>query len=306
MSSTVLSKDPREYVGGFHYSQLTEAVCIRLVQGCGKLVVRIPKHLRTNAVLIAAVKSAPKVIKDIDPSEITKEMYAEAVSKDPSVVKYIPGVCRTWEHNLELWKSGNMTLSGLLASTPIDHMDDIYTAIVEKQLWYLPNVPEQYRTREMCFKYIKGRYPGASKYIPHQFLDQEMYELLAGGHIDFYDIPEKFRNLKVKMEFVALNSKYITYLEPLTKELIVQAYKRNNGVFKSVPKKYMDASLYKLAFAETKKILEIPTEYWTEDMIITTLKGSWRDWERTKLTLKDIPEHLRTDLVKLLVDKEEH
>lgn len=98
-----------EYVGGLHVTQLTPDICLRLVQGNGNLLLRIPLKFRTNEIKLAAVKCAPNIIMTLDSNEITDEMYHIAVKKNRKLVKYVPDNVKSYIEYLIQWKNKDIT-----------------------------------------------------------------------------------------------------------------------------------------------------------------------------------------------------
>jgi hypothetical protein len=293
-----------EYVGGFHHSQLTPEICVRLVQSNGKLLTRIPKHLRTNEVLVAAVRSAPKVIKDLHPKEITPEMYRVAVDKDQSLVKFIPNACRNWKDYLELWKINDTTFDMLIENTPTEFLPVVYEETHSNNHKLLKFIPEHYRTRIMCERSIKAYLPDVLQLIPKNFLDQEMYNLLVSFNaVKIDQIPDPFITEELALNMVRSDAGVFARLPTrlVTRKFVIKAYQKNYDLIHYINKAYMDRDLFKMQFARTGSLTGIPTEHWSEDMILSHMLYQ-RSWGRRQLTLEEIPEHLRTELIRTLFE----
>jgi hypothetical protein len=293
-----------EYVGGFHHSQLTPEICVRLVQSNGKLLLRIPKHLRTNEVLVAAVRSAPKVIKDLHPKEITPEMYRVAVEKDRSLVKFIPNACRDWKDYLELWKVNDTTFDMLIENTPAEFLPDVYEETHLNQHKLLEFIPEAYRTRVMCERSIKAYLKNVLSLIPKKFLDQEMYNFLVSYNaVKIDQIPDPFITEELALNMVRMEARIFAKIPTrlVNRKFVIKAYKQNYDLIHYINKAYMDRDLYKMQFARTCNLDGIPTQYWSEDMILSHMLYR-QNWGRKKLTLAEIPEELHTELIKTLFE----
>lgn len=294
-----------EYVGGFHHSQLTPEICVRLVQSNGKLLLRIPSYLRTNDVLVAAVRSAPRIIKDIHPREITDEMYRVAVEMDRSLVQFIPNACRTWQDYLELWKTGNIKFETLIQNTPVEHLQTMYNEVIDANPKLLKHVPAAYRTRETCVTCILANVPDVFDLIPKHLLDQDMYNLLVEKtHISPKLIPEGYFTESIAEKLVCYSSENLQYIpkQYITKALIVKCMSSYQANIKNIPTEHLDADVYKLHFARSLSLEGIPTQYWTEEMIL--IHHNRRAWHRCKLYFEHFPKHLQTDLVKLVLSKD--
>lgn len=300
--------NPFEYISGYHISQLNPEICLRLVQGNGMLLPRIPRNLRTNEVLIAAVKSAPKVIKQLDTDDITKEMYDIAVSKDKKLAKFAPSAILTVNDYIELWKTNDISYDALLSYIPEKYLPNVYDAVVNTNAKYLAVVPYDYRTRKMCELAISRGLPGVVSLIPSEFMDQKMYNnLVSGNLIEFKQIPEKFLSSSIITILLGRNSSYLNVIPEslLTKRHAMFCILDYRYDIDKIPKKLLDKDIYELYFAVSHNLKKIPKEYWNTSMLLSYV--TYFQWHRRGLTLADIPEHLQSDAVKFAIeDPQEH
>lgn len=297
-----MSLNPDEHVGSFHISQLTPDVCIRLVQSNANLLERLPKHLRTEAVLIAAIKAKPTIIKSIHPSELTNEMCRIAIEKNNKLGMFASSEYITHLNYLELWKSGDIKLERLIYCTPNEHLPFIYSEVFKKDGNLFTNIPEQYRTIDMVNSLINlcisriGSIPLVDL-IPEKFLNDNMYKTLAEKNlIPFGKIPKHCLNEQIVQNFLKTSASCMASIPEIfiTKENIILCLWHHSDAIRRIPEKYLTPELYSLfVLMHPSSIRMVPERFWTVSMVLQScmLRSHHR------LRLEEIPEHLRIDTV---------
>jgi hypothetical protein len=293
-----MAYDGSEYAGGFKVEDLTEPIAVRLVQSNGKILKRIPYNKRTEAVYVAALKSAPYLIREIDPKCITSAMWRVASSADRSLAKFVPNAMRTCDDYLELWKTGQTTFDILIGYTPAADLPRIYHAIIENNPKLLKFVPEKYRTREMCNLCIVAKCKDSIPLIPPSLMDQAIYDkLVSEDLIELEHILDRFVSEYIAYRFLRRDVKYI--------HLVPERFRTQENVYlcaylwkytiESIPAQFRDALTCKLCFNNVKKLDNIPVSFWTEDMLIAELLATDR-WNNCLVNnarnLSDVPVHL--------------
>lgn len=299
-----MSEYTYEHVGGIHISQLTRGRCLRLVKSNGNLLPQIPKHLRTDDVLYAAVKSSPNVIKRIPPDEITNEMFEIAYSKDRSVLAYKPDANFDYTQCLAMFRKREMPLTKLLANTPEEHLQYVCNNVTNHNIDLFHQIPERFRNKEMVIKAISSKVKDVVKCIPKELLDQEMYEVLARHScIQLSDIPDEFINTRVAEYFLYLDSTYIKKLPErlITKDLIIKCICQSRFIsIQDCPSHLLDEDVYKIYFAVKKNIHAVPVKYWTEDMVM--IYYAEKSYYQKSLYFDHLPDHLKTARVRMLMN----
>lgn len=111
-------------------------------------------------------------------------------------------------------------------------------------------------------------------------------------------IPEQFITERIINIYLKRDSETLLKIPEsvITKEIVMKFALSNLGFkLKYVPAKFLDKDVCIIyAARHTFHISEIPKEYWTEMMII-------KHTEFYKLDLESVPEHLRTDLVRFVL-----
>ncbi len=290
-----------EYVGGFHVSDLTPAICMRIVQSNGKNFLRIPAEMQTPELATAAIKSAPKLIKEISPRLIASEAYRFAIMKDPSLAKFVPNALRSYQDYLALWKVNDTTLAMLISNTPTDKLPEIYEEISNHNPAMIAQIPEHYRTRSICISAINAGVEDVFRYIPDSQRTTEIYTLLIDKFmIGLQHIPREYLTERTIIKYISHRSEYFKQVPAdLVTNNIVMCYVRYSHSLTYVPAKFLTRDIYVL-YSMYGNILDIPVEYWTEEMILRA--ASRRGWNRIPLKFAQIPARFQTDLVKCMYD----
>ena len=292
-----------EHVGGYHITQLNHGRCLRLVQSNGNLLPQIPKQFRTNKVLCAAVKSSPKVIRQIPANEITSEMYEIARSKDPSLSGYNPNKIFTYGDYLTMFRNKEIPLEMLIDRTPEENKQYVCSEVAAHNIFLFHQIPEKFRTKKMFIKAIKAGIKNVQECIPKEFMDQEMYEILSKEScIKLSEIPDEFLNTKIAETFLHLNACYMPKLPErlITKELIIKCICKYRHSLIYIPKHKLDEDIYKIHFAVSKDLLSVPTEYWTEDMVMFYYVN--KNYLQKPLHFDRLPDSMKTYRVRMLLN----
>jgi hypothetical protein len=127
---------------------------------------------------------------------------------------------------------------------------------------YLPMIPEEHRTEEVCSLCFLNGTCLKFKSIPEKFITQDMINaLIDNGHSNlfrrFENIPEKFRNEETYSHLLDNSWKYLSILpiEERSYELCKKAAKRSKQALEFIPKEHQTAELTFIA-ATTSSYVE--------------------------------------------------
>ncbi len=209
------------YVAQIPVDSLTEQSAIEIVTKNGKLLKRIPDHLKTIDVCYAAVKSCGSSIEFVPRRLLNQELVDIATAQNSKNAKFVVNEFYTLDQVYKQYTKREKTLPELIAKYP-SYAQRIADKAFKENEFTIEQIPIEYRTEAM-YNYIvshKWQLAGCYKYLPKKYLTKEGYLI---GNFEFSDVPTEFIDNQIRIRFFRKDP--VKYYNILPDEINTTAFK---------------------------------------------------------------------------------
>jgi hypothetical protein len=215
------TKSDIEYVAQIPVDSLTERLAVEIVAKNGKLLKRIPDHLKTINVCYAAVKSYGSSIEFVPRRLLNQELVDIAIAQNSKNAKYVVDDFYTFNQVYKQYTNRDKSLPELIAKYPA-YAQQIADKAFNENVYIIEQIPIKYRTEDMYKFILSGKWQFACcyKYIPTNYLTKDDYLV---GNFEFSDVPVEFIDNQIRIHFFKKDP--VKYYEILTDEINTTDFK---------------------------------------------------------------------------------
>ena len=288
----------------------TPELCLLAVENDGSALEHVPRKLKTPELCLFAVRKYWLALKFVPIEYQTVELCLIAVKKEKWAIKFVPKEIRATDpcfSSVELKKHRKKRKSIVKREKTTTKKNDMKIMalagkidseekaldFVRKKPEYFLQIPEQWRTKEVCLAAITSFGMPCAE-VPAELQSEEFFleavRINTNGKALKY-IPEEFRTMDVCSEAIRKFPEALEYVpETLkTSEMCLAAVQRNCMLLKYIPEDLKTLEICLIAVRESPDTLRyVPEKPIMKELCLAA------ELKSTRWNLLDIPEYFMT------------
>lgn len=259
------------------------------------------KNFKSLELCIDAIKNNMGYLHFLSDKILNYDLCLKAVKYSSANLKDVPKKFKTYELYLEAIKNHSEQYENEYNKGKMKA--GIYCIIqesIKNNCEILKNIPEEFKTYELCLKIVKNllrcytkQYPSINKFIPKKLKSNHSFNIELGKRYPITLINHYYYKIETYFEIVKYNGSalYIVPPDQRTYEICLEAVKNYGFAIEYVPEKIITIELCLIAIKEGSTVLSfIPEKFKTFELCFDAVKIGG------EYALKCLPDNFKTKI----------